>query len=142
MRTLILFFVVVFGMAAMSSLATWYFVSGTPESQHDVHDWLHEQLDLTDDQVVALEKIEERSAAEESQLRDAFATANRELATALREEGAYTPRVAAAVEGVHRQMGELQKLSIAHLFEMTTILEPEQNEKLMHYAEIALTEAH
>lgn len=142
MRNLILFFVVVLGMAAMSALTTWYFVSGTSESYHDVHDWLHEELNLTDDQVVALEKIEGQFADEESQLRDAFANANRDLATALREEGAYTPRVATAVEGVHREMGELQKLSIAHLFEMTTILEPEQSEKLMHYAEMALTEAH
>ena len=35
-------------------------------------------------------------------------------------------------------MGELQKLSIQHIFEMKTVLTPEQFERLLHYAQQAL----
>ena len=140
MRTVILFFFLVVGVAAVSALATRYLIDQPPRQPEVLHDWLHAQLDLTDEQLVALERIEAEFAVKEAPLRDAFAADNRDLATVIREEGAYTPKVSIAVENVHQQMGELQKLSIAHLFEMTTVLEPEQKKKLMHYAEMALTE--
>ena len=142
MRTVILFFSVVIGVAAISALATRYFMAAPQQTHDSKREWLHEQLNLTEKQHEALEQIEVRFASEETRLRDAFNAANRNLATAIHEEGASTPRVEAAIENVHHQMGELQKLSVAHLFEMTTVLEPEQKEKLMHYAEIALTETH
>jgi Spy/CpxP family protein refolding chaperone len=140
MRTVILFFFLVVGVAAVSALATRYLIDQTPRQPEALHEWLHAQLDLTDEQLEALEKIETTFAVKETPLRAAFTEANRDLAIVIREEGAYTPKVSAAVENVHRQMGELQKISIAHLFEMTTVLEPEQKNKLMHYAEMALTD--
>lgn len=107
-----------------------------------MHRWLHDQLGLTAEKKESLTRIETRFAVEEKSLQEALLQANRDLATAIREDGSYTPRVAAAVEQVHHQMGELQKLSIAHLFEMTTVLSPDQSAKLMQLAEMALTEAH
>lgn len=139
MRTVILFFAVVIGVAAISTLATRHFIERPPQTQDALHHWLHDRLDLTAAQKEALAKIDVRFAAEVKRLRDALAVANRDLATAIREEGSYTPRVVAAVEHVHHEMGELQKLSIAHLFEMTTVLSPEQSARLMQYAEMALT---
>jgi Spy/CpxP family protein refolding chaperone len=140
MRTVILFFFLVVGVAAVSALATRYLINQTPRQPGALHDWLHAQLDLTDEQLEALEKIEATFAVKETPLREAFTAANRDLAIVIREEGAYTSRVSKAVENVHQQMGELQKISIAHLFEMTTVLEPEQKNKLMTYAEMALTD--
>ncbi|RKX35789.1 MAG: heavy metal resistance protein [Verrucomicrobia bacterium] len=140
MRTVILFFFVVIGVAAISALATRHFTEQSPQTPDAMHGWLHEELNLTDEQEASLNRIEEQFAGEEAGLRAAFNAANRHLATVIREEGAFTPRVVAAVENVHREMGELQKLSISHLFEMTKVLAPEQNEKLMRYAEKALTE--
>lgn len=141
MRIVILFFAMVVGVAAVSALVTRQFVERPPESQEALHRWLHERLDLTPDQKESLKKIEDRFAVEEQRLRDDLAQANRDLAVAISEDGSYTPRVSAAVERVHLQMGELQKLSIEHLFEMTTVLSPEQSARLMQYAEMALTEA-
>jgi len=139
MRTTILFFFVVIGVAAISALATRHFTEPPAHTPHSMHEWLHEELNLTEEQSASLTRLEEQFATKEAGVRTAFNDANRHLATVIREEGAFTPRVGAAVEEVHRQMGELQKLSISHLFEMTTVLDPEQNEKLMGYAEKALT---
>ena len=139
MRTVIIFFVSVFAVAAISSLATSYFVRDTPASPDDLHDWLHTQLDLSDTQTIALDKIEEQYAAKEIPLRESYAKAKADLATALREEPAFTPRIAEAVEALHSSMGELQKVSIAHLYEMTSVLDPDQSQVLIQYAEMALT---
>ncbi|RLC97736.1 MAG: heavy metal resistance protein [Chloroflexi bacterium] len=140
MRTTILFFFVVIGVAAISALATRHFIEPPAHAPCTMHEWLHEELSLAEEQSASLTRLEEQFATEEAEVRTAYNAANRHLATVIREEGAFTPRVVTAVENVHRQMGELQKLSIAHLFEMTTMLTPEQNEKLMRYAEKALTQ--
>ena len=142
MKPTVLFFIVVTGVAAISAIATRQWIDRKPATAESVHDWLHNQLDLTEEQSEALEQIEESYAKEERPLREAFAAANRDLAALIREEGAYTPKVALAVEHVHHQMGELQKLSIEHLFTMASVLDPPQKEKLIHYAELALTEFH
>lgn len=141
MRTTILFFVGVIAVAAVSSLATRHFTEPTPETEDALHHWLHDQLELTAGQRDALSKIEARFRGDEARLRDALAQANHDLAQAIREHDSFSPSVAAAVENVHLQMGELQKLSIAHLYEMKAILTPAQGDKLMQLAEMALTEA-
>ena len=141
MRTVILFFAVVVGVAAIAALATRQLIEQPPRTQDAMHRWLHDRLELTAEQEESLRKIESRFASEERRLRNGLSQANRDLATVISEESSYTPRVAAAVERVHSEMGELQKLSIAHLYEMTTVLSPEQNARLMQYAEMALTES-
>ena len=64
--------------------------------------------------------------------------ANQELAAAIAKSKGYSPEVAAAVEKVHQHMGELQKASLEHLFEMRTVLTPEQGERLFQLAHDAL----
>lgn len=140
MRNAIIFFTVVIAVAALSAVATRHFL-GEPQPTPDaMHRWLHDRLGLTTEQRESLKAIEQRFAADEQRLRNNLKQANRDLARAIREDGNYTPRVTAAVEHVHHEMGELQKLSIAHLFEMTTVLTPEQSARLMEYAEMGLTE--
>jgi hypothetical protein len=51
------------------------------------------------------------------------------------EEKGYGPRVAACVEVVHQRMGDLQKASIEHVFEMRSVLSPEQGDKLLTLAQ-------
>ena len=52
--------------------------------------------------------------------------ANRELAAAIASSGGDTPEVQAAVDHFHVAMGDLQKATIAHVFEMRAVLNPEQ----------------
>ena len=102
------------------------------------HEWLHDELDLTDEQLQALEPIETKFAEQQKQLADALRDANRQLARAMAEDKAYTPRVTAAVELVHECMGNLQKASIEHVFAMRAVLTPEQGDRLLILAQKVL----
>ncbi|MEO6005307.1 MAG: periplasmic heavy metal sensor [Opitutus sp.] len=105
------------------------------------HDWLHHELNLTPAQVKSLEPIEARFAGRQRVLAAEMADANRQLARAMAEEKAFTPRVAGAVEHVHHCMGDLQKASIEHVFAMRTVLSPEQGDKLLDLAQKVLEQA-
>jgi len=142
MKATFFFFVVVIGVAAISAVTTRLLIDRPQPQAASLHDWLHERLDLTQEQSVAIDQIEAEFATKEKPVREAFAAANRDLAALIGAEAAYTPEVAEAVEQVHHLMGELQKLSIEHLFAMASVLDPGQREKLIHYAEMALTEFH
>jgi Spy/CpxP family protein refolding chaperone len=142
MRATILFFIAVIVVAAGAALGTRALMDRQQDHADDtMHRWLHDKLDLTAAQREDLHQIELKYADEERQLRSRLDEANRALARVIREDSSYTPRVGAAVEEVHMRMGELQKLSIAHLFEMRAHLTDEQNERLLHLAEMALTNA-
>ena len=142
MRSVIGFFVAVIAVAALSSFCTlrWVAARSAPVSA-DPHEWLHHELKLTPEQRKALEPIEARFSERETRLRQEMRAANHKLALAIREGKAYSPEVAAAVEMIHHHMGELQKTSIEHLFEMRKVLTPEQGDKLLNLAERALDQS-
>ena len=102
------------------------------------HDWLHNELQLTAEQKKTLEPIETRFHEDYERANTQLQEANRELARTLGQTKIFSPEVSAAIEKVHHRMGELQKLSIQHLFEMKAVLTPEQNDRLLHYAQQAL----
>ena len=140
MKRVIFFFgavVIVAGLAALATLR-WSESRGPVGKDHDPHDWLHAELQLTNEQHKALEPIEVKFAAQQRRLSEDLRVANRRLAQVMSEEKTYTPRVAAEVATVHRCMGDLQRLSIEHVYEMRTVLSPEQGEKLMRLAREAL----
>jgi hypothetical protein len=142
MRTVVFFFVAVVLVSCGAALGTRAFMDHHAASSNDtMHRWLHEKLDLSPAQKVSLHQLEVQFADDERRLKGNLSEANRQLAKAMVEDQAYTPRVTTAVEHVHHAMGELQKLSIAHLFEMRSHLTEEQNARLLHYAEMALTGA-
>ena len=140
MKRIILFFAAVVLVAGLAALVTlrWTDGRGSAAKQHDPHDWLHAELQLTDAQHKALEPIEVRFAAQHRKLSEDLRTANRRLAQVISEEKTYTPRVAAEVAAVHRCMGDLQRLSVEHVYEMRTALSPEQGDKLLRLAREAL----
>ncbi|HWB96071.1 MAG TPA: periplasmic heavy metal sensor [Bryobacteraceae bacterium] len=138
MKAVALFFLTVIAVAAISSFCTLRWAAARPPAALDAHAWLHRELDLTEAQHAALEPVEARFAAKQRDLTERLRTANHELAQAMGEDKAYTPRVAAAVETIHHRMGDLQKASIEHVFEMRAVLNPEQGDKLLHLAQQAL----
>lgn len=139
MRNVISFFAVVVATAVVTAFVTVN-VGLRPTAPDEPHEWLHRNLDLSGEQAAELEKMEERYAVEEKRLRLKMAEANRALAEAIRADGMYSPKVAEAVERIHDAMGDLQKVSLMHLFEMTSLLDEEQHEKLMRYVDLALTQ--
>ena len=74
---------------------------------HDPHQWLHTQLNLSDDQDIKLAPIEEKFAKRKKELEHILQEANRELAIAINEDGKYSDRVAVAVDKIHMIMGDL-----------------------------------
>ncbi|MEQ1705112.1 MAG: Spy/CpxP family protein refolding chaperone [Rickettsiales bacterium] len=112
---------------------------GHRETTHDPHQWLHEQLNLTAEQDTKLEPIEAKFANHKKELEAEIHQANRELATAINEDGNYSPRVKQSVDKIHSAMGELQKVTLEHLFEMHSVLTPEQRKKLNSLTTDALT---
>lgn len=145
MKKIIAFFLLVVVVAGVSAfcavrLSRACAACGPASPSCCAHDWLHEKLQLTPAQKQALAPVEERFHANYEQASKRLAEANRELARTLSEEKTFSPAVATAIENVHHRMGELQKISIQHLYDMKTVLTPEQNERLLKYAQQALEE--
>lgn len=108
------------------------------QGQIDAHTWLHKQISITAGQDRSLTQIEKKFAEKQRQLQADIHTGNVELANAMMEDGKFSERVAAAVERIHHAQGELQKATIEHIFDMQTVLTPEQAEKLNKLAADAL----
>lgn len=104
-----------------------------------VHNWLHSQMTLTKTQEQAIARMEAGFAAEQQRLQSTIRNANRELGAALTSERGYSARVAAAVEDIHAAQGELQKVTLQHIFAMQAVLTPEQAQALSRFAADALS---
>lgn len=117
----------------MRTSKPWFGVHGSN------HGWLHDRLGLTAEQERALVVLEDKFAEQQGGPEAEIRAANRELAEAIWQDQSYSERVAAAVERVHRAQGELQRLSIAHIFEMQGALAPSQVKKLHQLVADALT---
>jgi Spy/CpxP family protein refolding chaperone len=98
----------------------------------DGHEWIHEQLSLTQGEQRALETIETKFAERKRSLMDEIRGANKELAEAIKQDQADSPRVSAAVEKIHHAQGKLQEATLEHVFEMKGVLTPEQYQKLLN----------
>lgn len=129
-------------VAALAFGACWMVGNsfiGHRQTSHAPHQWLHKQLSLTAEQDKKLGPIEAKFAERKTALESEIHQANRELATAINEDGNYSPRVKQSVEKIHMTMGELQKATLEHLFEMHSVLTPEQRKKLNSLTTDALT---
>lgn len=105
--------------------ATWVMRERQPPSLHSV---VHEKLDLSAEQDRRLDAIESSFAARRPALEAEVRAANRELAAAIAASDGDTPQVQAAVDRFHAAMGDLQKATITHIFEMRSVLTPAQAE--------------
>jgi nickel and cobalt resistance protein CnrR len=138
MKTILGFFVAVVMVAALSSYCTFRWIESRHATAHDPHEWLHSELKITPAQHTALEPIETKFAEQNRIHRERMRAANHELALAIRKGRPDSPEISVAVGKIHLHMGELQKASIDHIFEMRSVLTPEQGEKLLQLAEKGL----
>lgn len=111
--------------AATWASASWVMRERQPPSLHSV---VHEQLDLSAEQDRRLDAIEARFATRRPALEAEVRAANRELAAAIAASEGDSPQVQAAVDHFHAAMGDLQKATITHVFEMRSVLTPAQAE--------------
>ena len=138
MKTVLAFFVAVVVVAALSSFCTLRWMESRRAAANDPHEWLHSELNITPAQHRALEPIEKKFAEQNRVLRERMRAANHQLAVAIRQGRPESPEISSAVGQIHLHMGELQRASIDHIFEMRSVLTPEQGEKLLQLAEQGL----
>ena len=114
--------------AVAGGAATWASASWLQNgrSEPTLHATIHSQLDLTPEQEQRIDAIETDFADERAGLEAELRAANRELVTAISANQGDTPEVQAAVDHFHVAMGDLQKATLRHIFEMRAVLTPEQ----------------
>jgi Spy/CpxP family protein refolding chaperone len=121
------------------------------EAGSGLHDFVHDELTLTADQEQRLDALQRvdvtvhvahahpRFAVERARLEGSARAANARLAQAMESEHEYGPEVSAAIDEVHARMGDLQKATVRHVFDMRAILEPEQQRQFDRKVSDALT---
>ncbi len=102
----------------------WIAPSAPVESE--LHEVLHEDLQLDSAQGQKIEAIERQYALRRQALELELRSDNARLARAIEAEHGYGPQVAAAVDASHKAMGELQKVTLEHIFAMRSVLRPDQ----------------
>lgn len=100
--------------------------NGSPVPGPTLHEIVHDELQLSDRQEQQIEQAEVSFARQRVQLEAEVRAANNELAVAIRGGGGDTPEVRAAVAHFHDAMGDLQAATLAHIFEMRSVLTPSQ----------------
>jgi hypothetical protein len=99
--------------------ATWVLNKQTPPSLHEI---VHEHLDLSPEQHREIEGLEARFANQRVALEGRVQAANRELAEAIKVSNGDSRAVQPAVDHFHDAMGDLQQATIAHIFEMRSVM--------------------
>lgn len=94
--------------------------------ENELHETLHNALDLDAAQQSRLDAIEKNFAVRRQALELELQASNARLADAIETEHGYGPNVAAAVDRSHQAMGELQKETLEHIFAMRAVLRPDQ----------------
>lgn len=112
---------------------------GCRHAGNDLHELLHDRLDLDAGQHARLKEIEARFAVRRRAIELELRADNARLADAIQAEHGNGPQVRAAVDKSHAAMGELQKETLAHIFEMRQLLRPHQAAEFDHAVTRALT---
>lgn len=108
-------------------------------SERSLHDFVHNELTLTQAQETELEAIESHFTAERKGLELAARAANVQLAQAMEQEHEYGPEVGTAIDEVHARMGDLQKATVRHVFAMRGILNSAQQREFDRQVSDVLT---
>ncbi|AIT79188.1 periplasmic heavy metal sensor [Novosphingobium pentaromativorans] len=104
-----------------------------------LHAFVHEELQLTAEQDARLEALEAQFAIEKRRLELSLQAANAGLAAAMDDEHRYGPKVGTAIDAVHERMGDLQKATVRHVFDMRALLNARQQEAFDRQVGSALT---
>lgn len=109
------------------------------EHSSALHQLLHEELNLDEQQHARIESLEQLFAVKKRALELELRADNARLATAIETEHGYGPLVTAEIDRSHRAMGELQKETLSHIFAMRAVLRPDQTGKFDRAVVRALT---
>ena len=136
----IIFMAVLAFLAALAGVIVGRTIADPRREQASaLHDLLHEELDLDQQQRARIDALEESFATRRRALELEIRADNARLAAAIQAEHGYGPRVTAEVDRSHQVMGDLQKETLAHVFAMRAVLRPDQAERFDRAVVRALT---
>ncbi|QNA86650.1 periplasmic heavy metal sensor [Sphingomonas sp. So64.6b] len=138
-RRVILIALIAFAAAIAGVVVGRAFVVPERPVENELHELLHEQLNLDKDQHGRIDLIEKHFAVQRRALQLELRADNARLAEAIEAEHGYGPRVAAAIDRSHQAMGQLQKETLEHIFAMRGVLRPDQAVKFDQAVVGALT---
>lgn len=118
--------IVAFVAALAGTYLGQWLLADDRQNETELHAFLHEELDLDAAQRAKIEAIEQRFAVRRKALESEMKDANVDLAGAMEAEHGYGPEVTKAVDHTHHVMGEMQKETLEHLFEMRSVLRADQ----------------
>ena len=122
----LLVILIAFGAALAGVYVGRSYIVQHPPVESELHQLLHEKLDLDSDQETKIEALEAQFAIQRQALELELRADNARLAQAIQTERGYGPQVSAAIDRSHQAMGELQKATLEHIFAMRSVLRPEQ----------------
>lgn len=132
---------VLFQPGAVAALTAWsvtHRVPPAPKNSEEItrpgntpslHDWMHQQLDISAAQHGALDQLETSYEAERVRLRQLIRELGSELARGIRD-GAPDTGIIARQEKLHDAQGKLQQATLGHFKDMKQHLTPAQASKL------------
>jgi len=133
---LLLLAAIAFGFAGSFVAGHWM----TPNhASAGMHDFVHHELSLSPEQDARLDELEDAFAIERRTLESALMAANARLAAAMEQEHEYGPMVGEAIDDVHASMGDLQKATVRHVFNMRELLDEDQQRAFDRQVGRALT---
>lgn len=127
----------------VSLLTTKWLMNETGRWAHDQplgHQWLHEELGLTDAESAAIDAFEPDYRRERSELLETFHVRIGELREILSSQDTYSAEVDGAIHRLHKVHGQLQELSIAHYYDMLSVLPSDKKDRLRELAVKALSQ--
>jgi len=128
-------------ISAASSFLTLRIVSrdqGHPAE--DYHEWIHKKLNMTTEQERRSLTSERRYEETRRHLEEVIRLANSELAERILKDKSYSPSVEKSVAEIHSAVGQLQKATLEHIFELKEVLDAEQYGRLIELTAQGLSE--
>jgi hypothetical protein len=138
-RRIILIALIAFAAAIAGVVVGREFVVPERPVENQLHELLHERLNLDKEQHGRIDLIEQRFAVRRRALELELRADNARLAEAIEAEHGYGPKVAVAIDRSHQAMGQLQKETLEHIFAMRGVLRPDQAVKFDQAVVGALT---
>ena len=134
--------VVVLLTAAAGAIGGWAgvrFGIATSQQHSGLDDLIHQRLDLTDAQLQAISDIEKAFASRRKELEVEMRAANRDLATAVRDEPEFGEKAKAAITRFHMAESALQQETVMHVLAMRRVLSADQAREFNEEVTRALT---
>jgi len=114
----------------------------TGETEDAFHQWIHQNLKITNAQSAVLEPFEQDFEIRRGNVRREIREAGRELAERVRVATQLDEGIGAALDRLGRAQAELQRLTLEHFFQMKEHLEPEQQTRLRQWTHESLIHDH